>query len=315
MIKRIVIQDYQSLGSVALNDLGSLNLVVGRNASGKSAVLRALTALATNQRGWEFIKKPRTTPAHVSMLLDDGTEIGWTKHKEGGGAYTLGERTFTKTAGQVPEEIAEVLGIRPLDIDDSIQLLPQIQRQADMYFLIGESGSRVARILGSLTKLDRIVSAQMACRKKRDQNAREAETAGAEQERLDTQLAALPDTEDLRDTLSLISQALTRIEEVAGAIEKGRALVRERSRLERVLALELSPLREKLESSQTLLARLERAEALVSEREGAERRLSDTGEVVTSASGAVEAAKTSYEQECKRLGLCEKCPFVEDKHG
>lgn len=260
MISQLTVQGFQSIENDTL-DLAPVTLVVGKNYSGKSAIAnRALLALATNKQGDEFIQQGQKE-ARVSVVLDDGQEITWTKARGKGGEYALCNlkehdveaRTFTKTAGQVPEEITEALGIRPIVIDDTFSLLPQIQRQWDPPFLVGESGSRIARALGKLTKIDVIVTAQMSTRKKRDRHGKARETEEETHGRLTEQREALPPVEELRDDLTLIQSALERAESLEENIASTRTLTAELRKTQRVMAVDLVPVREQIEQAQALL--------------------------------------------------------------
>ena len=256
MISQLTVEHFQSIEKATL-DLSAVNLVVGRNYSGKSALaIRALYALATNRSGDDFIQQG-AKQARVSLVLDDGQEITWTKARGKGGEYTLGDRTFTKTAGQVPEEIAEALGIRPIVIDDTLSLMPQIQRQWDAPFLIGETGSRIARILGKLTKVDVIVSAQMSTRKKRDRHAKERDTAEEEHGRLTEQREALPPVEELRSDLTLVHGAMERAEKVEQNSEAVRPLGVELVQARLVVAVDLDPVTQQMSAARLLLGKVE----------------------------------------------------------
>ena len=84
MISQLTVENFQSIEKATL-DLSAVNLVVGRNYSGKSALaIRALYALATNRSGDDFIQQG-AKQARVSLVLDDGQEITWTKAKGKGG--------------------------------------------------------------------------------------------------------------------------------------------------------------------------------------------------------------------------------------
>ncbi len=259
MITQLTVEGYQSIGNDTL-DLAPVTLVVGKNYSGKSALAnRALLALATNQTGDEFIKQG-AKQALVSVTLDDGHIITWTKTKGKGGEYDLDGRTFTKTAGQVPEEIQEALGIRPIVIDDQFSLFPQIQRQWDPPFLVGESGSRIARALGKLTKIDVIVSAQMSTRKKRDRHGKARDTEEELHGRLSEQREALPPVEELRGDLNLIQSSIERAKGLEENITAVRALTAELRSAQSVVAIDLDPVRGKVEAAEVLVASLVQTE-------------------------------------------------------
>ncbi len=156
MLTSISVRDFQSLAEVDL-ELGPLTVIVGPGNSGKTAVVRALKALAFNRTGSDFIRHGQQQSVVIVETAEGGC-IAWVKGKAA--AYMVGDRELTKMAGSVPEEVSDVLGIRRLEVEAGSQAVPQIHSQFDSPFLIAESPSKAARVVAKLTRLDVIVSAQ-----------------------------------------------------------------------------------------------------------------------------------------------------------
>ncbi len=172
MLTHLSVKDFQAIQSADL-DLAPVTLIAGHNMSGKSALLRALHSLCFNRTGDSFIREGEEI-AQASVQVD-GTVVFWEKERKTSASYsthpvngtTDDVQTFVKTGSSVPDPIVEALKIRRIEVDPTFSIAPQFKMQHDT-LLIQESGSRLARILGSLTKLDVVVKAQMNCRKDRD---------------------------------------------------------------------------------------------------------------------------------------------------
>ena len=205
MITDLILENFQSWKSVQL-ELAEITVIVGKGDSGKSAILRAMIYALTNQGGDDFIRRGAAR-ATVAMNVN-GHSLVWEKARGKGGEYDLDGVKFTKTGQTVPAEIQEATGFRALEVDKNYSVMPNIHQQFDPPFLVFESGSRMARILGKLTKVDTLVTAQMLARKdlKAAQDALTA--AQAHSAELREQLATLPDVEALRDEYNQVREAV-----------------------------------------------------------------------------------------------------------
>lgn len=167
MINRVEIRNWQSLVKVDL-PLGQFTAIVGRSSCGKTALVRALTALASNTRGAGSI----TSGARTSIITayTDTHKITWQRSVSDGGRYILTdtktgkEDTYTKLAGAVPPQITAALHIAPAPTAGvSLNIAPQFQPP----FLLTESGAAVARLLGQLTNVSTILTAVQEAHRRR----------------------------------------------------------------------------------------------------------------------------------------------------
>jgi DNA repair ATPase RecN len=270
MLTHLRVDNYQAIQSAEL-DLAPVTLIVGHNMAGKSAILRALHALCFNRTGDGFIREGEDG-ASVFLRAQggrpDGTDsyqVTWTKKRGKSADYeTLcwgGENSYTKTGSAVPDAIVETLKIRRIEVDPTFSIAPQFKMQHDT-LLIQESGSRLARILGSLTKLDVVVKAQMSCRKDRDRAKKDKEAAEEEALRLGEQVAELDWVPDARAKIDSINETLALAAQAAEKYEKVRRLIGERQRLQAIVARRDSVLQAtlKLIEADTALGFLRRAQ-------------------------------------------------------
>ncbi|KKK71318.1 hypothetical protein LCGC14_2915100, partial [marine sediment metagenome] len=213
-----------------------LTVLIGEGDAGKSAYLRAIRAAFLNEGDDLDIRKnaddvvQKDAEGHqrctVDLTFEDGVTLTWWKDLKKGGCYLMSDginkgMEYTKTAGEVPEEVAEYLGIVQLEVDANTVLTPQLSDQHDQPWLLWETGSKRARVIGKATRLDMIVSAQMTADKELRMHNKEVATAQAAIETADLELATLGSPEELAFTADLQSKALEGI--VSGARIAARA--------------------------------------------------------------------------------------------
>lgn len=209
-----------------MEELSGLTVLVGAGDVGKSSILRALRAAFLNDGEDEDIRHGQKK-CEVELNFGE-VRIVWWKERGKGGSYSF-ERNgaiehYTKTAGAVPEAIARYLGVGVLEVDSTTELTPQLSDQHDAPFILWETGSKRARILGKATRLDVVVSAQMQCKKELDQAQREEKRAGQAHEELLSQQALLPDYKGLEKRAQTIEEDCVLVEESTKRAQHGLAI-------------------------------------------------------------------------------------------
>lgn len=204
---KLVVDNYQSIGHADL-ELGQINVIVGRWSLGKSALMRALNALLTNETGTDYIRVGEDV-CRVQVELSDGASITWTHERSGSAYYDVtwpdGKgRRFDKLAGAVPEEVQQLLQIRPIVVDKDFQIMPQVHEQFDQPLLLRESAGRVARALAKTTKLDGIMQAQGAAVKDLKANRTTIKTANEALALAQGRIAVFNDVERQRAILEAV---------------------------------------------------------------------------------------------------------------
>ena len=201
MLTRVSIRNFQSLRHVDL-DLGTFTVIVGPSSSGKSAVIRALKALASNVRGAGVITRGQkmmtiaaTTDTHT-IVFERGEKVGSYRLAENGNE----PQTYGKLNGGVPKQITDALRIDPVTDAGSVNFASQF----DKPYLLDETGSAVARELGELTNVNRIFEAVRLANKIRNQNAATLKNRRAD---LDLLTSRLADYSDLPQRLALLAEA------------------------------------------------------------------------------------------------------------
>jgi len=306
-LSRIVVDNFQSIKHADLQ-VGKLTVLVGPGRSGKSAVIRAIQSALLNATGEDFIRFGEKK-CSVSLTFDDGTEITWTKERGTSATYSLKGKEFTKTGQQVPEEIAAYLGIGEIDVEQNFSLVPQLKDQFAPVFVLGESGSRQARILGKLTKLDAVVTAQMECRKQGDHLRREAARCEGEIERLRTERAALPDIAKLSKQLDEAKEHLDLVDQITRTGEKLNYLLEERGQQQKILDINLTPLKKDLSTINGLLDTAGKIQVVVSTLRAAQNYALSTEDEVEGEEQEWKEAQEAYDEACKNAKVCATCPL------
>jgi chromosome segregation ATPase len=196
-LTRLTVTNFQSLKNVDL-ELGLFTVIVGPSSSGKSALIRAVKALASNVRGSGVITRGQKamaitgrTETHTVTLERSDRTASYKITGEGGNL------TFTKLAAGVPEQVTAALRIEPVTEAGSVNFASQF----DKPYLLDESGSTVARVLGELTNVNALFEAVRVANRVR-QNA--ASTHRMRQNDLEGVKARLGAFQGLQDRLAAL---------------------------------------------------------------------------------------------------------------
>ena len=153
MITYIHIQDFQSIEDVGF-DCGPITVITGESDTGKSSIVRAIYSLAFNSYPKGHVRAG--AKASTIVINVDDLSVQATKG-EGVNLYRLfdGEEVikWERVGTEVPDAVTETLGLRKLELDDGSSFTPNIQRQFDPPFLLTDSPSKVAKVLGALTNI------------------------------------------------------------------------------------------------------------------------------------------------------------------
>lgn len=153
-IRSLVVENFQSIKRAEI-EFGQFTVFLGQNSCGKTASLRALRTMATNDRKAASYISFWASSLKVTAITDTAEVVY--KRTATSSSYTIklnGQTNeYTKLQGAVPEEVSKALGIWPEDCE----LLLRDQHQGP--YLLRESGSEVARIFGALTNADVLLAA------------------------------------------------------------------------------------------------------------------------------------------------------------
>ena len=224
MIESVEIRGWQSLANVQLA-FGRFTVIVGASSSGKSALIRAMKSLASNVRGTAPITRGATAAAITARLGEHG--IVTLEHVAGSWQYRLSGvvEPFVRLNGRVPTEVTERLRIAPVPTaGTSINFAGQF----DKPYLVDETGGTVARDLGDLTNVNRILAAVAEGHRQRKQLAATLRTRQADLDEhtaraatfasLPARLAACDAAERLAATLTVTRSRVERLQGLTEAL-------------------------------------------------------------------------------------------------
>ena len=225
MITSITVENFQSIARARL-DLGAWTSLVGESDTGKSAIVRALYALLTNQRGDQFVRHGEQA-ARVSVTLDDGTRIDWRKARGSSGAYLVttadgGETLYEKTGSEVPADVRALLRMTVAVGGD--EFMPGFQRQHDAPFLFADSPRRRAQVLGEFDGSNLLLLADGAIRRRQRAAQQRAAAQHEVRAQAEQSLAALDWIPAAEDAYTSAAQALERYADANAALDAGRVL-------------------------------------------------------------------------------------------
>ena len=150
MIERIVLKDFQSHQNTVLELSPGLNVIVGPNGSGKSAVIRAIESVCFNTQGTAEVRWPDAKSYHIELYTNGG-KVSRDKG-EGINSYTINDSVnLIDVSRDVPEQVAELLKIKPVDLDSSCDITIQFANQMDSPFMLCEKESVKMKFLNTLS--------------------------------------------------------------------------------------------------------------------------------------------------------------------
>lgn len=221
-LTKIEIRNFQSIRKADL-ELGLFTVIVGPSSSGKSALIRAFRALASNVRGPGFITRGQSTMAITARTENHTITL---ERSDRHGKYEIRGNldhtlvTFTKLAGEVPEQVTQALGIDPVPVSGTNV---NFAAQFDKPYLLDESGAVIARQLGELTNVNQVFEAVRAANRIRSAASSKLKTRRDDLEQVKTRLRQFQSLSGHLRALNVIEEANAarrELENRAGRLEK-----------------------------------------------------------------------------------------------
>lgn len=191
MIKSVELENFQSHKHVFL-EMGNLTTLTGPSNSGKSSVLRAIAALLKNDSVPRYIRHGEKQ-LKVKLVLDSGYSVEWIKGS-GENTYIIydingNKSIFQKVGSDVPEEVAKVLKLTPIKMEDGTKLPVNIHSQLEAPFMVKDTPGQIAKIFGELTSASKLYAAVSEGNKRTFRNRALKKTRKEDLDHVDTQLS------------------------------------------------------------------------------------------------------------------------------
>lgn len=217
-IDRLKVSNFQSLESADI-ELGSFTVIVGPSNSGKSALLRALRAVVRNVNTPASVRAGKT--AFTAQVRFGGTDVVLERGRSQSTYRVIlpdgVEEVYAKAGRAVPEDVQQVLGL-PTPQGPDLTFSSQI----DPPFLLSETGTTAAKMLGDLTNVSKLHAAA------REANRRRLEAAKTHKIRADDALGC---AQRLREEFSDLPAQAQVLRTARGLLESVQGKAREVDRL------------------------------------------------------------------------------------
>lgn len=308
MLTGLTISDYQSHRRTRLQ-LGQFNVITGPSDVGKSSIIRAVQLVVGNASGTGYIRRGARSCAVVLTSDDEGGPrwaVGIERTAKGGGRYRVrvadGEpEEFTKLGGKVPAEAARLLRLSELNFSG----------QTAGPFLLGATGTEIARVLGDLTNVSMLFRAAQEAgrvRKGADRDIKNAETRleqlqkrAGEFAALEGQLAAIEQAEQAAARAGELDGQLFRL---GGLIHRAETAVAGLEQAKQAATACAPPDLTRLEAG---LAKYTRLRELIAAHDAAEVGVEQWSGEATVAQQREKTAHQALHTAQESIGLCPLC--------
>jgi DNA repair exonuclease SbcCD ATPase subunit len=231
MTVRVRVRNFQSIADSTV-EISGLTVVTGQNNSGKSALVRAIAAMATNESAKGLLRNGEKTLS-VELAFDDGVEVKWEK----GGTtnqYTLNGKVFSGVGAGVPEEI-RALNLGPIEAGGQ-EIWPQVASQfKGSLFLLDKSGSvfaeavsdveRVGLLAEASRKAESDARASKSEHKIRQKDAQELKATLRRYEGISEIESRIQEIRDLEQKLKKIADLANQFKRYQSLIEKHKSVI------------------------------------------------------------------------------------------
>lgn len=196
MIKTLRLRYFQAHKNSTLEFHPGINAICGASDQGKSSIIRAIRWIVENRPAGDsfrshFAEKHNT---EVSMILSNGQVDRVKGPKEN--KYQIGEEEYKAMGQKVPEEVTQLLNLRPVNI----------QYQMDQPFLLSLGGPALSKYLNEEVHLDVIDRSISNIRKKLMGNNTKLAAVELQKESLAKALSELPDLNGIDGRLGAVEQ-------------------------------------------------------------------------------------------------------------
>lgn len=149
-LKKLKVRDFQSIAEADI-PIGGFTVIVGASDVGKSALVRALSAVVNSRKGADCIRTGARS-AKVALQFEDGVVL-WERAKAI--RYTLKKTTgepsqYEKVGVSVPQEISDFHRLGGISVGD-VEVKINLAGQFDPPFLLTETAPARAKLLSSIT--------------------------------------------------------------------------------------------------------------------------------------------------------------------
>lgn len=226
-LSKIILENFQAFekGEFVLSP--NLNVLVGVSNVGKSSVARALSLVLFNTWDKSWV---RFGTKYCRIIIETNTGIEVIREKgDKVNRYILrlpnqSEKLFESFGTGVPEEIQNALRIHEVQIDTTDTLNLNLASQMDVLFLLSQTGSYRAKVLGKLSGATYLDAAIRELNKDKRQLTAEKQSKELELTELQAQVDKLVPIEIYSDVISALEAKLTSVALAEQRVERIKSL-------------------------------------------------------------------------------------------
>ena len=210
------VEGFQSIAEKTSIKIDGFVTLTGESNTGKTAFFRALKAFLTNRKGTRYVTKWKDKC--TIKIVNNGHEAVWEKSGDDC-TYTVDGQLHQKAGKTDPSNILSCLGLLPVKTSSGAVYWPQLAKQGEHYFIIGEASPTVtAELLGTSEMVQQLVrSNKLAIRDLRTEKTKQ-EVLSSQTQRVKTRLNTLvlhePLIKESREKLLSIRERVSSFREI-----------------------------------------------------------------------------------------------------
>jgi len=240
-ISKIILENFQSHEKSTFNLDKGLNVLVGVSNAGKSSVSRALSLVLFNvwDKSWckfgaKYCRITLETSTGIEVVREKGDKVNRFILR----LPSQSEQLFESFGTGVPEQVQQALKIHEVQVDTTDKLNLNLAGQMDALFLLSQTGSYRAKVLGKLSGATYLDHAIRELNKDKRQITGEKNLKDLEITELQAQASKLEAVESYSGTIAELESKLASLAAAEQRLERIRSL------FERVKLLKAAWLRE-----------------------------------------------------------------------
>lgn len=226
MLTKIELTNFMSHSHSTFELIDGLNVIVGENNCGKSAIVAALETLCENERG-DYMVRHGAEECVVRVETAEGHSVEW-RRKKATVSYVINDEPIHRLGGGVPDELHDFLKL-PLVQAEPDDFNIHFGEQKEPIFLLNQSASRRAQFFASssdaikLIRMQRLHKEHVSEERKRVKKLQKLQTSLRLRIKqtesipaLEQKLAALDETVD---GINRANRSISRLRELIRAVD------------------------------------------------------------------------------------------------
>lgn len=226
-IDKLILENFQTHKKTEIDFSKHFNVIVGASRTGKSSVVRALDFLFYNNWYEDYIRFG-SDQVKITAKLSNGKTIIREKSTKVSKILIIDgdkEQRFESFGFTLPQEVIDVIGVSPIEIEAKEPILANVSNQDDPLFLLYGTGTDRTKILSRLSGLHWIDFALKDLNKDRRTKATEVELLKEANASLKEKLKGFSNLDKIKDDFLLEKERLTHLKHVESLVNIGKGLV------------------------------------------------------------------------------------------